>query len=463
MDTIKMVFTPHWADDSVSEMLLDFTLPASYVAGRSPQLHFPDNAYGDIVPFADYHELTVTDDEGEIKYEVKEAPSKSTDMIYRGVYFEREPKGTLNWHYRLTPRVLPKNYRSSPYFDFRHEPYGLNGSGFFAFMLPNQEEPLRTLLHWDLDAMPKGTRAIWAYGEGDVDKVLTPDDIAFSVFNVGVMNAMETDDFGIYWFGDVKFDMAPIFKKLSKIFEYMKNYFHDQDSRFSVFLRRDPFEHSGGGSACRYAFISGYSDISGIDPDGWFRVLVHEMTHTWPTMVDDVRGEGTWFEEGCTEYYCTALPYKGGFVDAQYTADCLNNITVDRYWNTIYRNTPNLDIAKIQWKDRIAQPVPYGRGMMYLANVNAQLHRAGKGNIDGIVMARSYDDPLDNATWERFVEKRLGQEGVDDFHAMCNGELVKPDPDAFGPELVAIPGKVTLADGRVVDSYHWEARKGADK
>lgn len=29
-------------------------------------------------------------------------------MIYRGVYFEREPKGTLNWHYRLTPRVLPK-------------------------------------------------------------------------------------------------------------------------------------------------------------------------------------------------------------------------------------------------------------------------------------------------------------------------------------------------------------------
>src|SRR5699024_2169137 len=136
-------------------------------------------------------------------------------------------------------------------YDFRNEPGGLNGCGLFALIMPNMEEKLQVSWHWDLTEMPTGTRALWSYGEGDVEKILSPYEVAFSLFNVGVMNSRENESFGIYWYGELETDVDYAFNKLSEIFDYMKNYFHDEDSVFRVFLRRDPFEHSGGGSACK--------------------------------------------------------------------------------------------------------------------------------------------------------------------------------------------------------------------
>lgn len=145
-----------------------------------------------------------------------------------------------------------------------------------------------------------------------------------TLYNTGMMHAVEEDGFGVYWFSEPNFDAESVARRMLPIFHYEKNYFGDGDAQFRVFLRRDPFVNSNGGSACPYAFISGYSAYGGADPERWFNTLLHEMTHTWPSMTDFNVGEGTWFSEGGTEYYCTILPYKGGFVDAQFTVDRLN-------------------------------------------------------------------------------------------------------------------------------------------
>lgn len=458
MTEFAITLAPQWADNTVAAIDFDFSLPAAALGDVQPVLHYPDDAYGKSVTFAPYEHLILTDDLGEVPYHIADAPSRSSDMIYRGVYAERPLQGTLHWQYHLLPRVLPAGYRSSPYYDFRQEPYGLNSSGYFSLILPNSEEKLSVHWRWDMAGMPTKARAIWSYGEGPVDAELSAEDLRFSLYAVGVMQAMESADFGIYWFTPVDFAMQPIFDKLNAIFTYMKHYFHDQDSTYHVFIRRDPFEHSGGGSACRYAFISGYSATSGIDQQRWFDVLVHEITHTWPTMVDDQRGEGTWFEEGCTEYYCATLPYRAGLLSADHTAASINEKTGRPYYHNVYRELSNMAIAKLQWQDRRAQPVPYGRGMVYLANVESELREANAGSIDSIVMAHSYSDPLTPDLWRDFVKERLGDAGVAEFEAMCAGKLVVPRPGLFGPDFVTITDQLVLEDGRRVVGYHWEVK-----
>lgn len=461
MNTLSLTLVPRWGDGTVADMTICGSFPASGIPENlgKPALDYPDQAFGGLCPFPDYQELRITDDLGEIPYRLDSAPSCYGAATFKGFYFQRPVKGTLRWTYRILPRILPEGYRSSPYYDFRAEPYGLNGSGMFAFILPNTgSAPLSVRLEWDLSQMPENARGIWSYGEGTVERMLTSWQVRLSLFNTGVMHSVEHGSFGVYWFEQPYFDVESVAEKLYPIYQYMADYFHDTKSSFRVFLRRDPFEKSGGGSACPYAFISGYSAMGGMDADHWFNVLIHEMTHTWPSMEDFNVGEGTWFSEGCTEYYCTMLPYRGGFLDAAFTVDRINEKIKGRYYDNPYRAMPNMEIPSIQWKDRRAQTVPYGRGFLYLANVDAQLRRAGKGSIDDIVLKHNIMSPMTAQDWKEFIAERLGENGIQEYEDMVSGKLLRPEPDLFGPDIITVEDEIEL-NGQKAVSYHWEVKK----
>lgn len=461
MDTLHLTLVPRWENDTVADMTIRASFPASGIptGGDKPALDYPNQAFGGLCPFPDYEKLSITDDLGEVPYRLDDAPSCYGAATFKGFYFERPAQGTLQWSYRILPRILPEGYRSSPYYDFRAEPLGLNGSGMFAFMLPNTgAAPVQVHLEWDLTQMPENARGIWSFGEGTVDKVLTSWQIRLSLFNTGVMQAVEHGNFGVYWFSEPNFAVKDVAERLYPIYQYMTDYFHDTGSSFRVFLRRDPFEKSGGGSACPYAFISGYSAMGGMEADRWFNVLIHEMTHTWPSMEDFNVGEGSWFSEGCTEFYCTMLPYRGGFLDADFTVSRINEKIKGRYYDNLYREMPNMEIPRIQWQDRRAQVVPYGRGFLYLVNVDTQLRRLGKGSIDDIVMKHSIMDPMSAQEWKDFVLERLGDKGLQDFEDMAAGKLMVPEEDLFGPEIMTVEDEIEL-EGKKVISYHWEVRK----
>lgn len=462
MNRLTLTLKPRWEQDTVANMSIYAAFPAEGFDGdlSKPALQYPDQAFGGLCPFPEWEELRIADDLGDIPYEIRETPTLYAAATFRGFFFARRPVGTVQWSMKLLPRVLPEGYRSSPYYDFRAEPFGLNGAGMFSFILPavGAATPMDVHLEWDLSEMPAGARGIWSFGEGTVEKVLTPWQLMLTLYNTGLMHAVEQDGFGVYWFAEPNFDAGSVAKRMLPIFLYERDYFHDSSAQFRVFLRRDPFEKSGGGSACPYAFISGYSAFGGMDPDSWFNVLIHEMTHTWPSMTDFNVGEGTWFSEGATEYYCTMLPYRGGFVDAAYTVDRLNSKIRDRYLDNPYREMPNAEIPKIQWKDRRAQTVPYGRGFFYLANLDAKLRRLGRGSIDEIVMRHSIMDPMTPQQWADFVYEKLGEEGLREFEEMKAGKLPALEENLFGEEIVTVPHEYEL-DGRAVQSYHWEVRK----
>lgn len=458
MDQLWITLKPRWEDDTVADMLISASFSSAAIEPGGAALDFADQGFGGLVPFPDMEDLIITDENGEVPFHLDSSPTEHGAATYKGVYLERPAAGTLNWSYRIYPRVLPEGYRSSPYYDFRAEPLGLNGSGMFILILPKHPNPLEAHFHWDMSEMPEEARAIWSFGEGDQVLTGNPFSLRFTLFQVGVMQCVEHGGLGVYWFSEPNFDVRGVANKLYPIFEYIKNYFEDPNAGFRVFLRRDPFEISGGGSACPYAFISGYSAYGGMDEEAWFMVLVHEMTHTWPYMLDVNVGEGSWFTEGATEFYCTMLPFTGGFLDAEYTVKRLNHKAGERYYQNVYREMPNMELPKIQWQDRRAQTVPYGRGFVYLANVEAKLRREGKGSIDEIVKGHNICRPITQEDWRLFIRERLGEEGIREFEDMVSGKLLLPEPDLFGPAFETVEEEIEL-DGKKVVSYHWEVKQ----
>lgn len=457
MEKLNLTLKPCWEDETVAYMDVTGTIAAEGISSLEPALNYCSDAWNNIVPFPEYENLAITDELGEVPYELKSSPSNFGGINYKGFYFKRDIKGTLRWSYRIFPRVLPEGYSSSPYYDFRNEPFGLTGSGCFAFVLPDNDTRCLFSLKWDMSQMPEEARAIWSFGKGDVVREMTTWEARFTFFAAGIMNAEEEGEFGIYWFGEPTFDIRPVTVRLRKLFQYMSAFFCDDDPSYKIILRRDPFEKSGGGSGAQRAFISGYSATSVTDAEQWACTLAHEMVHNWPIADDSVTGTGTWYTEGMAEYYSAVLPYRIGLADAAYTVKQLNIKGKDRYLDNLYREVPNMELPKIQWQDRRAQTVAYGRGFVYLSNVEAQLRRKGTGSIDEIAPKYDFLHPLKESDWIEFITERLGEESLADFEDMKAGKLQIPDPDGFGDAFTVIEDEIEL-DGKIAKSYKWILR-----
>lgn len=409
-----------------------------------PAFCFPDIAFGGRCPFPEWEYLHLDDASGKLNCQIQPIPTLDDNMTFQGLFTDRHPEGTIHLSYNLLPRILPEGYRRSPCFDFRAEPSGLTGTGLFSLILPFSEdktEKMDVSLFWDLSKMPEGSRAILSLGEGNLHQNLTRKQLADTMFSVGRMQAFEQDGLGVYWFLDPPFDIRALAERILPIFKYEKAYFHDPSASFRVFLRRDPFRLSGAGSACPYAFISTYSQMDTPEDfagrlDDFVDVFIHEMTHTWPSMEDQKTGDGTWFCEGATEFYCTMLPYWGGFVSADETSRKIHHKINEQYLNNPYRETSNEEISKIQWQDLRAQHVPYGRGMLYVAMTEYKLKKAGKGSILELVSQHNIVSPMTLQEWKDFVFEKLGKEGLENYKKMEEGKIPSPIPDdLFGQDI----------------------------
>lgn len=460
MNQLTLTMRPHWEDGTVSYTEMEFTFPAEGLTG-APQLWRADQGFGGIIPFSEYDNFYLKDDLGDIPCEVKDIPEPYGPVTMKGIHFGRDAEGTVSWGYRLMPRVLPEGYRSSPYFDFRSEPDGMNGLGFFAFILPQRGTEFHAHVHWDLSEMPEGARGIFYSANDDFEADTNVDEFMMIYFASGVINAIEEGGFGTYWFGDTDFDMTGLAEKMAALFVSYSEFFHDENAVYRVFLRRDPFEYSGGGTAGTRSFLSGYSALKPVNVDAWFSTLAHELLHNWPAMTDeDIEyGLGTWYNEGCAEYYSTMLPLRAGITAPEYAAGQINNKVGERYLDIVqYRELSNKEILEVQWKDRIAQPIQYGKGCLYLANTDAKLRRLGKGSVDDIVSIHDKNDQITLDEWLKFIEDRLGEEGLKDFEDMKAGRYLTPDPDAFDGRFDCCPIDIEK-DGKTYTSYRWKVRE----
>ena len=414
-------------------------------------LCFPASGFSGRIPFATCQNLQCRDNEGPLSFAVSDMRDEGP-LSYKKLKFERKVAGTLICSYDAYPRELPENYRSCPYFDFRSEELGATGSGLFLLILPEDKNQIYEVsTRWILDDLPRGYGAGFNFKEDIVADLKT---IRFSFFMVGKMHRIASASADFRWLKDpAGFDMRALAEKTTSIFDAMKAYFNDSESTFTIFIRRDPFPLSGGGTACPYAFISGYSTQGTTDIRRWENVLVHEMAHTWLKMGASVSGFPlTWFIEGSVEYYSAFVPYRAGFYDKEYMCWLINNKATERYYSKKYRTCSEKEIAEIQWKDMEAQTVPYGKGFMYLSLIDYKLRRKNR-SLDSIIIGK-YHCQLTEQNWLDFIEEEFGPDGIREYYDMLNGKLIVPPEDIF--EGFCCEAFETDIDGQTSLSYRWK-------
>jgi len=258
----------------------------------------------------------------------------------------RPTNGDVVVQFSAFPRHVDMKTPVGPRVDLREDQGGLQGAGITFIPIPGvrrghssmaqseEEEPEYIItVEWDLNHSPKGTRAVWTFGEGsNVVKVGRLDSLRDSVYMVGPISsnitatadrstfvtngfshigeAAELDTakgyFGFYWFGSVPPKISNLVSKTKGMFEKMSAMFGDPPSKenpYRIFIRRSMPARGFGGSAFQRSYVLEYDTyIDEVSEAELLFLLVHEMVHNWLLMDNETNSPGgddnAWYIEG---------------------------------------------------------------------------------------------------------------------------------------------------------------------
>ena len=433
--TLDLVMTPH----ATAGLDVSMTLAPPALKAGDPLVHLPLKLVG--IPTARYDgdALTARDDAGPLPLVQAEEPP-TPQGIYRRWSVTRSTVGPVIVHYRAPPREITAATNNGPLFDLRAEGGGFIGAGVGFVATPVRAGPYRVKMHWDLAHAPPGSFGTWSFGEGDVDQVLTADQLAFSYYAVGPLKrypAPARDHFALYWLSPPPFDPAALGERIHKLYAFMADFFGDSDSSYRVFMRQNPYKGLGG-TALAHSFMFGYEAAARPTVDSLQNHISHEMTHNWPSLQGE-HGDIAWYTEGTAEYYSLLLSYRAGALTTARYLDSLNERAIGYYSNP-YRALSNPEAARIFWSDAIAQTVPYGRGFLYLMRTDAQIRGASQGahSLDDVVKAlrkrQVAGQPYGVPEWLALVGAEIGPERAKrEYDAMTSGALLVPPADRYSP------------------------------
>ena len=455
---IELSIKPYWddAEQTVNGLDLAMTTDAPVTAGKRSLAWIRDIVR---IPFCPMDGLVLSDDAGELPFTVEDGDAEMS-FIYRSFIIpQRDAVGDVHVSWHVTPRVQPEGYRSSPYFDLVAEKGGVQGSGTTFLLHPADiDGEADVSISWDLSALPEGCHGVWTFGNGDASRHMSLQDLLFSVFMTGKVNCAEDGHAGFYWFDELPFSAEEASEQINQMFDYMAKMFHDKGDCYRVFTRHNHFP-GGGGTAFARSYIYGYGADEKVELEELRDLLAHEMTHNWPTMVDEPAGLGTWYLEGSAEYYSTIVPMEMGLCSLEHTAKVINS-KAGSYFRNPCHDLSNLELGKIYWEDRRCQRVPYSRGVLFLSNVDARIRRATNGEktlLDAelalLEMEKATAMPQD---FLDAVRKISGIDLADDYEQMCAGgvpDCLVPDPDAFGGHFEARPVRVQANNASHSDEF----------
>lgn len=437
--SLQLVLKPHLgAAGSVDYVDVRLAISEPKLGIGATALRMPLIIVG--IPTARYdgNAIIARDASGELALtQQDEAPTPTG--AYRRWLASRASVGDVTYSYRAPPRSVSASTRTGPLFDLRAEGQGLNGAGITFLAVPDTKHPYRVTLRWDLSGMPAGSIGVSSLGEGEVTTTIPAEPLQFSFYAAGPLQRYPKDggNFGMYWFGAPPFDTEHLAASIQQLFGQMAPFFDDPGGAYRVFIRKNPHA-GGGGTALTRSFMFGYSEISKLaSPDELQGLLAHEMTHNWP-LLEGEHGATAWYSEGAAEYYSILLSYRAGVLTPQQFMKAINERVLAYYTNP-YRELTNAQAAEKFWSDSRAQKVPYGRGFMYLAKVDAQIRAksAGKRSLRELVLAvrklQTGGKPYGVDEWLALVTAELGRSARSEFDSMVAGEMIVPPAATFAP------------------------------
>ncbi|TCM15413.1 M61 glycyl aminopeptidase [Novosphingobium sp. PhB165] len=384
--------------------------------------------------------LVFTDAKGVIPVAVNDA-RQDGDNVDRKWTPQRPVEGPVTLAYRVA--IDPHQPElAKPQYELRAADGGLSGSGKAFLVLPADDRLRNVSVHWDLSHAGAAARGISSLGAGDAvsSHPLRPAELADTYYMAGQIGSYSKGAFFGAWQGRFGFEAPELMSWAARLQGFYGTFFDQRPASFGVFARTNRL-NPGSGIGLTDSFAFTFSDTTPITD--LQSLLAHEMVHAWINSLSgsmDAPGglNLSWFGEGLAVHYQRMLPWRAGLISQQAFLDDLNS-TAARYYTNALIAMPNDRIADGFWKDTRIRVLPYDRGSLYFAKVDADIRHAsqGKRSLDDVVRKmlaeRRAGKPMDLALWKRLLGEELGAQGLADFDRMLAGETVLPPSDAFGP------------------------------
>lgn len=431
--------------------------------------------YANVFGVADRIEnLTLTDAVGGIPFTVEEDPPVPGGFPYfRHWRATRDVTFPVTISYRSL--VQPASGPPGPAFGIRPSAGGVSGAGAGFLALPENTTADHTSVTWDLSAFGESAAAITTFGEGGFNVAGPPAAIMQGWYMAGPLERFpgqgDQNGFSAAWLGDFPFDedaemafVADAYTYLADFFEYL-----EPAPRYRVFMRLMKTPPYGGGTALGNSFMlsRGPANPEEAGGEGPRKVFFHEMIHQWVGGIDAPHGVSSWFSEGLTTYYTHVLPMRGGFSTVDDFVKGVNALSKSYYSNPA-REMSAAEITEVGFGDGDIRHIPYQRGALYFADLDAKIRAAsgGKRTLD-IFMREIFEqrenDPefeFNHEKWIELTTEEIGPSAGDQFRSVIlAGALIIPDASAFGPCLRPRPVTYETEDA-ALSGVEWTRVEG---
>jgi hypothetical protein len=414
--------------------------------------------------------LRITDRDGDVELAPEDDPAAAGGYpYYRHWRAMRDVVFPVTITYRS--EVEPTSERRGPPFGIHASAGGVSGAGAGFLVLPENVTSTVSRVHWDLRDLPPGTVSISSFGEGAFELEGPPADLMQGWYMAGAVGCYpesgDANGFSAAWLGDFPFDETEEMRWAGEAYAYLGEFFEylDPPPRYRVFLRMLDEPAPGGGTALVNSFMLSRGqptpdDARDESPRGTF---VHEMVHLWVGGIEGTQGLISWFSEGLTSYYTILLPFLGGFETLDDYGRGVNELAKVYYTNAA-RNWTADQIAEVGFGNEQARRVPYQRGVLYFADLDAKIRAAtgGQENLHSftreIFGKREEDETFlfDHDKWKELLAAKIGPSAPEDFtDIIINGKTIIPATDAFGPCFERRPTVFADDDGAEFESYEW--------
>lgn len=446
--TLSIHLAPRVVGERVDAIAVTETFDVDALPKGAPLLSLP--IITEAVPgvLRDPDTLVASDASGPLPLERTDGPVDPTgikqDHHWRT---QRATSGTITVTYLAHPRMVTAATRPGALKDMRTEGAGIHGSTKVLFAIPATGWPRTVRIEWDLSEMAPGSRAVTSFGEASSVTTLDAGILGLGYFMAGPwkkLPANADDGFMVYYLTTPDFNLPEAARDAAVNYRYATGFFGTELTPFRAFMRTtDRFQ--GGGTGGRDSFMFGTVKGAPKALDALNNVLIHEAVHNWIGALP--KGpDGLWFVEGATNYYTAVLPFRAGQRTPAQVAAQIDQWTADYYANP-QRTMSDDAAAAAFWSDPNAQILPYSRGALYIALVDARLRAAsgGRRRVDELVRAMTDAVRRGDASeelWLSLVTSALGAQGKREFKEMKAGKMLDLPADLFGPCFRRVSGPV---------------------
>lgn len=364
----------------------------------------------------------------------------------------RPVKGSLHVSY-FVPVAPPLPVKRGPHHDLQAAGGGVSGAFVSLLLLPELPGPIELKLRWHL---PRGQQAVSTLSVGNAQLSTDMDHLEQASFLAGPLQTYPTparaEGFSMFALGESREALLRAAVWSEKAYKAERRAFlAPADAPFRFMIRSYDGGPIASGSAAVGSFLLYLPPAIPPDSQQIRHLIAHEMVHAFAGgLIDMADSRGDWYTEGLADYMSTVLPFHARLYSLQQYQDEVN-ARAAQYYTNAHRDVSLKDAAAIKWAGNGAWMLPYARGALYFANLDAQLKSRGF-QIDVLHLVNamsahiSKGAPATDSTWLDLLNHEVGTWAVQDWNAMRDGKLLRPVSGSFGECLQPEPIQTGIYD-----------------